>query len=92
VTKRVNRPGNAGPALGLVPILERLLEKICTAFLKQRIRVRLDGGFGNPRVLDSLDAAGVAYDRAHDYGSCGRADCLQLCGVVPQHLAGSLAR
>jgi hypothetical protein len=57
----VLRPGNAGAALGLVPILERLLEKVRAAFPKARIRVRLDGGFGNPTVLDSLDAAGVEY-------------------------------
>lgn len=57
----VLRPGNAGAALGLVPILERLLEKIRAAFPKARIRVRLDGGFGNPTVLDYLDSAGVEY-------------------------------
>ncbi len=57
----VLRPGNAGAALGLVPILERLLEKIRAAFPKARIRVRLDGGFGNPTVLDWLDTAGVEY-------------------------------
>jgi hypothetical protein len=57
----VLRPGNAGAALGLVPILERLLEKIRAAFPKARIRVRLDGGFGNPTVLDYLDGAGVEY-------------------------------
>jgi hypothetical protein len=57
----VLRPGNAGAALGLVPILERLLEKIRAAFPKARVRVRLDGGFGNPTVLDYLDTAGVEY-------------------------------
>ena len=57
----VLRPGNAGAALGLVPILERLLEKVRAAFPKARIRVRLDGGFGNPTVLDYLDTAGVEY-------------------------------
>lgn len=57
----VLRPGNAGAALGLVPILERLLEKIRAAFPRARIRVRLDGGFGIPQVLDFLDASGVEY-------------------------------
>lgn len=57
----VLRPGNAGAALGLVPILERLLEKARAAFPKARIRVRLDGGFGTPEVLDFLDTAGVEY-------------------------------
>ena len=57
----VLRPGDAGASLGLIPILERLLEKIRKAFPKARIRVRLDGGFGVPSVLDFLDAAGVEY-------------------------------
>jgi len=57
----VLRPGNAGAALGLVAILERLVEKIRRAFPKARICVRLDGGFGVPEVLDYLDEAGVEY-------------------------------
>ena len=55
------RPGDAGAALGLVPILERLLAKIRVAFPKSRIRIRLDGGFCTPSVLDFLDAAKVEY-------------------------------
>lgn len=57
----VLRPGNAGAAHGLVSILDRLLEKIRTAFRKARIQVRLDGGFAVPEVLDFLDEAGVEY-------------------------------
>lgn len=57
----VLRPGNAGEALGLVQLLERLVEKIRRAFPKARICVRLDGGFGVPEVLDYLDEAGVEY-------------------------------
>ena len=58
----VLRPGDSRAALGLVPILERLLPKVRSAFPKARIRIRLDGGFGTPEVLDSLDAlAGVEY-------------------------------
>jgi len=57
----VLRPGDAGAALGLIPILERLLEKIRVAFPKARIRIRLDGGFAVPSVLDYLDGAGVEY-------------------------------
>lgn len=57
----VLRPGNVGAAAGFVPILERLLRKVKTAFPKARIRVRLDGGFGVPEVLDYLDSAGVEY-------------------------------
>ena len=58
----VLRPGDAGAALGLIPILQRLLPKVKDAFPKVRIRVRLDGGFGTPEVLDYLDdLAGVEY-------------------------------
>jgi hypothetical protein len=57
----VLRPGNAKASLGLVAILRRLIQKLETAFPRARIRVRLDGGFGNPEVLDFLDAAGVEY-------------------------------
>ena len=55
------RPGNSKASLGLVAVLRRLLQKLETAFPKARIRVRLDGGFGNPEVLDFLDAAEVEY-------------------------------
>jgi hypothetical protein len=56
------RPGNAKAALGLVALLERLLPKVRSAFPKARIRIRLDGGFGTPEVLDYLDElAGVEY-------------------------------
>ena len=57
----VLRPGDAGAARGFVPILDRLLEKIRSAFPRARIRIRLDGGFAVPTVLDYLDAAGVEY-------------------------------
>ena len=57
----VLRPGNAKASAGLVAILHRVLGKLEAAFPKARIRVRLDGGFGNPEVLDFLDEAGVEY-------------------------------
>jgi len=57
----VLRPGHSKASLGLVAILRRLLQKLETAFPRAKIRVRLDGGFGNPEVLDFLDAAGVEY-------------------------------
>ena len=57
----VLRPGNSSASVGLVAILRRVLAKLETAFPKVRIRVRLDGGFGSPEVLDFLDAAGVEY-------------------------------
>lgn len=57
----VLRPGNSAAHAGLVAILERVLAKLRSAFPRARLRVRLDGGFGAPAVLDFLDAAGVEY-------------------------------
>lgn len=57
----VLRPGNSPAAYGLVALLRRVLPKLTAAFPRARIRVRLDGGFGTPEVLDFLDAAGVEY-------------------------------
>jgi len=57
----VLRPGNAKASAGLVAILRRVLGKLEAAFPKARIRIRLDGGFGNPEVLDFLDEACVEY-------------------------------
>lgn len=52
----VLRPGNVTAAAGAVGILRRLIG-IIRHFLPQvRIRVRLDGGFAHPEVLDLLDA------------------------------------
>jgi hypothetical protein len=57
----VLRPGNSPASRGLVAILRRLLAKLAVAFPRARVRVRLDGGFGNPEVLDFLDEAQVEY-------------------------------
>ena len=38
-----------------IGILRRLIERVSNAFPKARIRVRLDGGFASPEVLDFLD-------------------------------------
>lgn len=57
----VLRPGNCAAHFGLIPILERLLPRLRAAFQRAKVRVRLDGGFGAPAVLDFLDAAGVEY-------------------------------
>src|SRR6266702_3513413 len=52
----VLRPGNAPAKLGAIGILARLLERLRDAFPKARFRVRLDGGFACPEILDFLDA------------------------------------
>jgi hypothetical protein len=52
----VLRPGNAPAPAGAVGILRRILERVRSAFPKARIRVRLDGGFAAPELLEFLDA------------------------------------
>jgi len=53
----VLRPGNAPASAGAVGILRRLIERLKNAFPHAKIRVRLDGGFATPQVLDFLDCA-----------------------------------
>ena len=52
----VLRPGNVTAAAGAVGILRRLIFLIRHFQPQVRIRVRLDGGFAHPEVLDWLDA------------------------------------
>ena len=52
----VLRPGNVTAAVGAVGILRRLLWLIRHFLPGVRIRVRLDGGFAHPAVLDLLEA------------------------------------
>jgi Transposase DDE domain group 1 len=51
----VLRPGDAAASRGAVGILDRLITRLRQAFPKATIRVRLDGGFAAPEVLDFLD-------------------------------------
>ena len=51
----VLRPGNAPASAGAVGILRRLIERVKNAFPRAQIRVRLDGGFAAPEVLEFLD-------------------------------------
>jgi Transposase DDE domain group 1 len=58
----VLRAGNAPGSLGAVGILSRLMPRLRKAFPKTLIRVRLDGGFASPEVLEFLDAqSGLQY-------------------------------
>ena len=50
------RPGNVTAAVGAVALLRRLLKMIRHRLPGVRIRVRLDGGFAHPAVLQFLDA------------------------------------
>ena len=52
----VLRPGNVGAAVGAVALLRRLVRMIRHHIPGVRIRVRLDGGFAHPAVLEFLDA------------------------------------
>ena len=51
----VLRPGNVTAAVGAVGILRRLIWLIRHFLPRVRIRVRLDGGFAHPDLLDLLD-------------------------------------
>jgi hypothetical protein len=51
----VLRPGNVPAKVGAIGILRRLLERLRKAFPRARFRVRLDGGFACPEILDYLD-------------------------------------
>ena len=57
----VLRPGNAHASRGTIGILMRLLVRLRKAFPKTRFRVRLDGGFATPEILDYLEFEGVEY-------------------------------
>jgi hypothetical protein len=57
----VLRPGNAPASRGTIGILMRLLVRLRDAFPKTRFRVRLDGGFATPAILDYLELEGVEY-------------------------------
>ncbi len=50
------RSGKAVAWMGARAILRRLLKKLRRAFPGARIRIRLDGGFAEPELLDFLDA------------------------------------
>lgn len=57
----VLRPGIAHPKVGAVALLKRLIPAVRASFPFATVRVRLDGGFACPEVLEYLDAAGVQY-------------------------------
>src|SRR6266849_4361808 len=51
----VLRPGNVSGSCGAIGILRRLLQRLDSAFPGVVFRVRLDGGFAAPEVLEFLD-------------------------------------
>jgi hypothetical protein len=57
----VLRPGTSLAKQGALGLLTRLFRRLRAAFPEAILRVRLDGGFANPEVLDFLDAEAVEY-------------------------------
>jgi hypothetical protein len=57
----VLRPGNSPAKRGALGLLARLCRRLRAAFPGVILRVRLDGGFASPEVLDFLEAEGVEY-------------------------------
>jgi hypothetical protein len=57
----VLRPGNAHSSHGAIGILSRIIVRLRALFPKVRIRVRLDGGFSTPAILDYLERERVEY-------------------------------
>lgn len=53
----VLRPGNAPASSGAAGILWRIVKRIRRWFPGAKIRIRLDGGFAHPDLLDLFDAA-----------------------------------
>jgi Transposase DDE domain group 1 len=57
----VLRPGNSPAKRGALGVLARLLRRLRVAFPGAALRVRLDGGYASPEVLDFLEAEAVEY-------------------------------
>jgi hypothetical protein len=57
----VLRPGNAATATGADGVLKRVVLLLREAFPGVRLRVRLDGGFAQPALLDDLETLRVEY-------------------------------
>jgi DDE family transposase len=57
----VLRPGTSPAKHGALGLLARLGRRLRAAFPRAILRVRLDGGFASPEVLDFLDGEAVEY-------------------------------
>lgn len=55
------RPGTAKVASETIALLSRIIDCLRTEFPRTKIRVRLDGGFAGPKLLDFLDEQKVEY-------------------------------
>ncbi len=93
----VLRPGNSPAKRGALGLLTRLCRRLRAAFPGALLRVRLDGGFASPEVLDGLDAGGVEYVVAMASNArlvkrsrrlMGRARMLSKASGATEHLYG----
>lgn len=55
------RKGTTPATHCMIPMVRRMVAKLRRAFPKAKIRVRLDGGFSSPHLLDVLDDLKVEY-------------------------------
>lgn len=55
------RPGNVRCYRGAIPLLRRVVPQIRKRFPKAKVRVRLDGGFASPGLLDVLEELNVQF-------------------------------
>jgi hypothetical protein len=93
----VLRPGNSPAKRGALGLLTRLCRRLRVAFPGATMRVRLDGGFASPEILDCLDAEGVEYVVAMASNArllkrsrrlMGRARLLSKASGATEHLYG----
>lgn len=55
------RGGRASASEGAIPTLKRLLPRLRRAFPRARLRIRLDGGFAGPEMLEFLEGEKLEY-------------------------------
>ena len=55
------RGGRTVASEGALPLLRRLLPKLRRAFPRARLRIRLDGGFASPEMLEFLEEERLEY-------------------------------
>ena len=55
------RSGTAKASQGAIPLLRRTIARLRASFPQARIRVRLDGGFAGPQILEFLEEEKVEY-------------------------------
>lgn len=55
------RPGDAAANTGVVPFLQRCLDKVPSHIARSRIRVRADAGFFSGKLIGFLDKMGLGY-------------------------------